>query len=60
MVYDKKLILEWIFDSEEPIPVEVVANYALDFVQQRATELGKEDAWRDPWPVTKERQKFIT
>lgn len=58
MVYDKKLILGWIF--EDLISVDVVAKYALDFVQQRATELGKGDAWSDPWLVTKERQKFIT
>jgi len=45
MVYDKKLILEWIF--EESISIDVVATYARDLVQERATELGKEDVWRD-------------
>jgi hypothetical protein len=58
MVYDRKLILGLIL--EERMPIETVAMYALDFVRERATELGKEDAWSDPWPVTKERQRFAT
>jgi hypothetical protein len=57
MVYDKELVLGWIL--EESIPIDVVAEYALEFVQERATQLGKKDAWRDPWPMTKERQKFV-
>lgn len=57
MVYDKELILEWIL--EESSPISVVAEYVLEFVQERATQLGKKDVWKDPWPMTKERQKFV-
>lgn len=47
MIYDPKLILDWILD--EAVSFEVAVQYALDFVQERARELGKADLWRDPW-----------
>ncbi|KAI0290491.1 hypothetical protein BC826DRAFT_970425 [Russula brevipes] len=46
-IYDTKLILGWIL--EDGTPVEVAARYALDFVGERAIELGKEEAWSDLW-----------
>ena len=47
MIYDPNLILGWILD--EVVSFEVAEQYTLDFVQERARELGKEDLWRDPW-----------
>jgi hypothetical protein len=46
-IYDTKLILGWIL--EDNIPLKVAAGYALDFVSERARELGKVEAWRDLW-----------
>ena len=44
-IYDTKLILGWILEGD--IPLKVAAGYALDFVGERAIELGKVEAWRD-------------
>jgi hypothetical protein len=44
MIYDRKLILQWI--REGFIPLEVVKMYAIGFVEERARELGKVKAWR--------------
>jgi hypothetical protein len=44
-IYDTKLILGWILEGD--IPLKVAAGYALDFVRERAIELGKVEAWRD-------------
>jgi hypothetical protein len=52
MIYDTKLILQWI--REETIPLKVVAMFALEFVRERAKELRKENAWIDPWRCDKE------
>ena len=57
LIYDPKLILQWIL--EESIPFEVAAMYALEFVNERARELGKVDVWRDPWPQTRNKLKSI-
>ena len=47
MIYDPKLILYWILD--EVVSFEVAVQYALNFVQERARELGKGNLWRNPW-----------
>ncbi|KAI0003325.1 hypothetical protein BJV74DRAFT_524693 [Russula compacta] len=55
-VYDTKLILSWIL--EDNTPVEVAARYALDFVGERAKELGKEEAWKDLWGRPSQGRRF--
>ena len=47
MIYDVDLVLGWIRDGT--ISVDVAEMFAIDFVQERARELGKVDLWRDPW-----------
>jgi hypothetical protein len=46
-IYDTELILGWIL--EDDTPVQVAASYALEFVEERARELGKAGMWSDPW-----------
>ena len=46
-IYDTKLILGWIL--EDDTPVQVAASYALEFVGERARELGKAGMWSDLW-----------
>ncbi|KAF8485891.1 hypothetical protein DFH94DRAFT_841959 [Russula ochroleuca] len=57
MIYNPKLILQWI--CEDFISIEFAETYALDFVQERARELGKVDAWRDPWRYHDGPQEFV-
>jgi hypothetical protein len=45
-IYVTDLVLDWILEG---VPVERAANYALDFVAERALELGKVEEWRDLW-----------
>jgi hypothetical protein len=44
LIYDTKLVLGYI---EEGAPVQRVQKYALDFVAERAIELGKTSQWGD-------------
>ena len=46
-IYDTKLILNWALNDNAP--VEAVVRYALDFVGERALELGKVEQWSDLW-----------
>ena len=41
-IYDPKLVLHWYLDST---PFETVEALALGFIEERARELGKVDAW---------------
>jgi hypothetical protein len=45
-VYDSKVVLDWIKDGT---PVETAAGYALDFVSEKARELGFVEEWEDLW-----------
>lgn len=46
MLYDTKLILEWI--HEKTMPLEDVAMFAVGLAKERTKELQKEDAWVNP------------
>jgi hypothetical protein len=46
-IYNTNLILGWIL--EDDTPVQVAASYALDFVRERARELGKVETWSNLW-----------
>jgi len=45
-IYITDLVLDWILEG---VSVERAASYALDFVAERALELGKVEEWRDLW-----------
>jgi hypothetical protein len=45
-IYVTKLILDFIIEG---VSVDTAADYALDFVGERALELGKEGDWQDLW-----------
>jgi Zinc finger, C2H2 type len=45
-IYVTGLVLDWIIEGAS---VERAARYALDFVAERALELGKAEEWRDLW-----------
>jgi hypothetical protein len=42
-IYDPKLVLHWLLIDS--VPFETVVTLALGFVEERARELGKVDAW---------------
>jgi hypothetical protein len=44
VIYNIKMILDFIKDG---VPVRTAEQYALDFVAERALELGKEEEWED-------------
>jgi hypothetical protein len=44
VIYDIKLIIEYVKDGA---PVRTAEKYALDFVAERALELGKVEEWED-------------
>ncbi|KAI0253401.1 hypothetical protein BJV78DRAFT_1153035 [Lactifluus subvellereus] len=46
-IYNTKLILDWVLNDNAP--VETAVRYALNFVGERALELGKVEEWRDLW-----------
>jgi hypothetical protein len=46
-IYNTNLILGWIL--EDDTPAHVAASYALDFVRERARELGKVESWSNLW-----------
>jgi len=46
-IYDTNLVLDLILEAGTS--VDVAASYALDFVAERAMELGKGEEWRDRW-----------
>jgi len=46
LIYDTEVVLDWI---KMGTPIKTVANYALDFVSEKARELGFEEEWKDLW-----------
>ena len=51
-IYDSELILHWLLIDS--VPLETVVSYALDLIEERARELGKEDTWG---PLTEWRKQ---
>jgi hypothetical protein len=58
VIYDVQLILGWI--REGIVSTDAAEMYAVDFVQERARELGKVNLWRDPWRYDDGPQEFVT
>ncbi|KAH9977922.1 hypothetical protein BGW80DRAFT_1456061 [Lactifluus volemus] len=46
-IYDSDLVAGWILDGDAS--VEIAADYALDFVRQRAWELQMTEEWENLW-----------
>jgi hypothetical protein len=46
VIYNTQLILGWIIEG---VSTEVAQMFAVDLVEERARELGKESLWKDPW-----------
>jgi len=46
-IYDVELVLDMI--KEGTVSISTAAGYAVDFVKERAKELGKEGWIKDPW-----------
>ena len=48
-IYNVKMILSWIKDSQDGSIVSTAQSFAVDFVKERALELGKHEWLEDPW-----------
>ena len=49
LIYDVKLIVDWIKNSPGNDFLQTAQNYAVDLVKERALELGKPEWLEDPW-----------
>ena len=47
MIYDANLVAKWI--RENSVSIEIAEMFALNFVKEKAKELGKENLWTDLW-----------
>lgn len=48
-IYNVKMILSWIRDSQGGDIISTAQNFAVDLVKERALELGKQEWLEDPW-----------
>ena len=48
-IYNVKMILSWIKDSQGGDIISTAQSFAVDFVKERALELGKQEWLEDPW-----------
>ena len=48
-IYNVKMVLSWIKNTEGGDVIVAAKNYAVDLVKERALELGKQEWLRDPW-----------
>ena len=53
-IYDVELVLDMI--KEGRTSTSIAARYAVDFVIERANELGREDWMKDPWGHSDEKR----
>jgi Zinc finger, C2H2 type len=53
-IYVTGLVLDWILEG---VSVDTAADYALDFVAERALELDKEEDWQNLWGDRGKRAK---
>jgi len=56
-VYDVKTILDIIRDAESDDSIRKARDLAVDFVRERATELGKPGWLADPWGCSEQRKR---
>jgi len=55
-IYDTNLVLDMILEAGTS--VDIATSYALDFVAERALELGKEEEWKDRWGRQSQGRRF--
>jgi hypothetical protein len=48
-IYNVKMVLDWIKDSQGGDVVSIAQSFAVDLVKERALELGRQDWLQDPW-----------
>jgi hypothetical protein len=48
-IYNVKMVLDWIKESQGGDIISVAQNFAVDLVKERALELGRQDWLEDPW-----------
>jgi len=48
-IYNVKMVLSWIKDSQDGSIVSTAQSFAVDLVKERALELGKHEWLEDPW-----------
>jgi hypothetical protein len=56
-IYDVKMILDRIRDAESNVSIQKAQNWAVSFVQEMATVLGKQEWIRDPWGSQEQRER---
>jgi hypothetical protein len=56
-IYDADMILEWIKDAGREDFILTAQNWALDLVQERAKELGRDEWLADPWGRLEQRER---
>jgi hypothetical protein len=49
LIYDGKLIVDWIKNSPSNNFLQTAQNYAIDLVKERALGLGRQEWLEDPW-----------
>ena len=48
-IYNVKMVLDWIKDSQGDDFISIAQNFAVDLVRERALELGRQDWLENPW-----------
>jgi hypothetical protein len=48
-IYNVKMILNWIKESQGDDLISIAQNFAVDLVKERALELGRQDWLENPW-----------
>jgi hypothetical protein len=48
-IYNVKMVLDWIKDSQGDDFISIAQNFAVDLVKERALELGRQEWLEDPW-----------
>jgi len=56
-IYDVKTILDMIRDAESNDSIRIAQDWAVDFVRERARELGKQGWFMDPWGCLEQRER---
>ncbi|KAN0116327.1 hypothetical protein V8E52_005946 [Russula decolorans] len=58
-IYDVKTILDMIRDAESNDSIRIAQDWAVDFVRERARELGKQGWFMDPWGCLEQRERQL-
>lgn len=53
-IYNAKMVISWIKNSQGGDVVTTVQNLAVDLVKERAIVLGRQEWLNDPWGISQE------